>query len=75
MIYVKAKYSDLIREMERRGMVKKYWTTQDGRDIEIEKLDDNHLRNIVAMIERNNYELDMESEIGVSTFDPEWYKN
>jgi hypothetical protein len=41
---------------KKKKIIKKeviYWTTKDGRKIDIDEMDINHLRNILKMIMRN----------------------
>lgn len=64
-----ADFSDLTQELKRRGILRPYWTTKDGRQIPIEDLTDEHLLNIVRML------IDKEQPDEMPTGDPEWYKN
>lgn len=53
-IVSKATLDDLKKELERRGIVKrvKYWEDKRGNKTDITQLSDEHLANIVNMLER-----------------------
>lgn len=47
-------------ERERRSKI--IWTTNDGRDIDIRDMSDNHLNNSIDMLERMRHEREIVSE-------------
>lgn len=47
-------------ERERRSKI--IWTTNDGRDIDIRDMSDNHLDNSIDMLERMRHEREIVSE-------------
>ena len=59
--------------------MKYYWTTKDGRKIDVDDMDVNHLRNTLKMILRNiqNKKVKPEKQIGniESNFLEEQYKD
>lgn len=56
-------------------MNKIYWTTKDGEKIDVDKMDENHLKNVLKMIIKNNYSRNKNyteetlKEIGITGFD------
>lgn len=54
--------------------MKKYWTTRDGDEIEYKKLSDNHLLNILCMIEKKSIDgITIETGGGSWDMDDIWY--